>query len=321
MKIELGKLGQENLRYALRIGERGLPMFALTKRPAGVEKDMMPKHVRHDIKTGAAFPESVELGTLGTNDRLYRLRWTDRDGKLTKPYLTRRPATDAAVEAVEKKWQMLKNAAAGAVKDAVKEVITPDWTKGLIAFHTAAFMASQFNPDLVRTIADSSTLLHLDSFLFHTDWQHLIGNMIPLYILGREAEKNVGGKGMLLTYLLSGLTGSSANIADNIISSATFPEDGITLPVSIVGASGAVMGLLGLSTINALKEKSLGKFALLGTAATMLMSGAGMGPAIDKLGHTAGFVAGAVSGLFQKPSPHQIQDERMTQMRTALLTA
>lgn len=306
MKIELGKLGDENLRYALRIGEKGLPTFALTKRPAGVEnKPITPR---------LTFPESVELGTLGTNDRLYRLRWTDRYGKLTKPYLTRRPATETEVEAVERKWQRLKNVASGVVRDAVKEAITPDWTKGLIAFNTAAFMASQFNPALMRNIADSSTFLHLDSFLFHTDWQHLIGNMIPLYILGREAEKSSGGKTMLLNYLLSGMAGGASNIADNMIN---------TLPGEVVGASGAVMGLLGLSTVNALKGKSLGKFALLGSAATMFMTGIGMSPAIDKVGHTVGFVTGAISGLFQRPTPDQIQENRMaqTQMRNSPLSA
>lgn len=312
MKIELGSLGEKDVRYRLRVGERGLPIFALTKRPADVEnKPITPR---------LTFPKSVELGTLGTNDRLYRLRWTDHYGKFTKPYFTRRPATEAEVEAIERKWQRLKNAATRVVRDAVKEVITPDWTKGLIAFNTAAFMASQFNPDLVRSIADSSTLLHLDSFLFHTDWQHLINNMIPLYILGREAEKTVGGKTMLLTYLLSGMAGGTGNILDNTVNPSQIKEYGVTLTREVVGASGAVMGLLGLSTINAFKEKSLGKFALLGTAATMLMTGVGMGP-IDKVGHTVGFVTGAVSGLFQKPMPNQIQENRITQMRGGSLAA
>ncbi len=313
MRVELGQFGQKDYRYRLRIGEKNLPMIALTRRPAGVENK--PK------TTPPSLPEFVELGTLGTENRLYRLRWTDGRGKLIKPYLTRRPATEQEVAAIERKWRRLKRAASGVVKDAVKEAITPDWTKGLIAFNTAAFLASQLNPDLVGTIADSSSFLHLNSYLFHTDWQHLVGNMIPLYIFGREAEKRAGGKTMLLTYLLSGMAGGGANIIDNAINPLQIKDYGVTLPREIVGASGAVMGLMGLSAVNAFREKSFGKFALLGTAATMLTTGIGMGPAIDKLGHTVGFITGTLSGLLQKPTPNQLQETRITQMRTAPLAA
>jgi len=68
----------------------------------------------------------------------------------------------------------------------------------------------------------------------HGGWEHIIGNMLYLYIFGDNVEDALGHFRYLLFYLLCGIAASWAHILFN--------------PHSIiptVGASGAVAGVLG----------------------------------------------------------------------------
>lgn len=192
------------------------------------------------------------------------------------------------------------------VGETVKKVFAPKWTWGLIGANAAAFALGQAIPEL-KELASSSPV----GFAFHQDWSHFLGNMIPLLILGANAEKSSGGAKMALSYLLGGYAGSLANMAIPVKS----PEFEITLPRESIGASGAVMGLLSLGMVNAFKEKTYGKLAALTTGATLIL-GLNSSPQIDTLGHLVGFATGLVSGIFtgKKETPeHNIVQQRQTQ--------
>lgn len=74
------------------------------------------------------------------------------------------------------------------------------------------------------------------SMFLHADAAHIFGNMILLYYLGEIIEKKMGGIPYLALYFFSGIWGSLATFISEIISGEY---------VVVIGASGAVFGLLG----------------------------------------------------------------------------
>lgn len=68
----------------------------------------------------------------------------------------------------------------------------------------------------------------------HGGWLHVLGNMLFLWVFGDNVEDRLGHARYLLFYLLAGAAGGVAHIVTN--SASTVP---------VVGASGAVAGVLG----------------------------------------------------------------------------
>jgi len=74
------------------------------------------------------------------------------------------------------------------------------------------------------------------SMFLHADAAHIFGNMILLYYLGEIIEKKMGSPVYLGLYFFSGIWGSLATFISEIITHEY---------VVVIGASGAVFGLLG----------------------------------------------------------------------------
>ncbi len=72
------------------------------------------------------------------------------------------------------------------------------------------------------------------SMFLHGGWMHLIGNMWFLYLFGDNVEDSMGHFRFLVFYLLSGIAATVAHIAVHPLS-----------PIPIVGASGAISGVVG----------------------------------------------------------------------------
>ena len=75
----------------------------------------------------------------------------------------------------------------------------------------------------------------LSSQFMHGDWFHLLGNMLFLIMFGIAMERHWGARRFLTAYLLCG-------IGAGLLFIASAPDSGIPL----VGASGAISGLMGL---------------------------------------------------------------------------
>lgn len=92
------------------------------------------------------------------------------------------------------------------------------------------------SPSEVVNLADPLRLpLRLVASLFlHGGWLHLLGNLAFLAVFGDDVEGKLGGRKFLALYLLSGLVASLAQVA--VAPRSTVP---------IVGASGAIAGVLG----------------------------------------------------------------------------
>lgn len=82
--------------------------------------------------------------------------------------------------------------------------------------------------------AEASPTTFVTSMFLHGGVMHLAGNMLFLYVYGDNLEDQMGHLGFLLFYLLGGLAAGAAQfLAD--------PSS----PVPMVGASGAIAGVMG----------------------------------------------------------------------------
>ncbi len=82
------------------------------------------------------------------------------------------------------------------------------------------------SPDTARTI--------FTSMFLHGGWAHILGNMLFLWIFGRNVEDSIGHFKFLVFYLLCGVAAAAAQVALS-------PDS--TVPM--IGASGAISGVLG----------------------------------------------------------------------------
>ena len=114
--------------------------------------------------------------------------------------------------------------------------MTP-WVRRLLIANIVMFFITQVMPDLVRQLMFVPILIAyrpwtLFTYMFlHAGLMHLLFNMIGLYFFGPRLEQRLGGRQFLLLYVLSGITGALLSIP-------------LTPRVAIVGASGAVFGVL-----------------------------------------------------------------------------
>jgi len=87
------------------------------------------------------------------------------------------------------------------------------------------------------------------SMFMHARWIHLLGNMLYLYIFGDNIEDAFGHAGYLLFYVMCGLTADFAHIM-SLVHTGDFY-------VGVVGASGAISGVLGAYLVLYPKAKIL----------------------------------------------------------------
>lgn len=74
----------------------------------------------------------------------------------------------------------------------------------------------------------------ITSMFLHGSWPHILGNGLFLWVFGKNVEDSMGRLRFLVFYLLSGLVAAAAQIAA-----------GPSSPVPMVGASGAISGVMG----------------------------------------------------------------------------
>ena len=95
-----------------------------------------------------------------------------------------------------------------------------------------AFDWSRFTADLASGAWSVSTFVPLFTHLFlHGGWLHIIGNLLYLWVFGDNVEDRLGAPTYLLFYLLCGV--------------AAAVGQGLLSPGPMVGASGAIAGVLG----------------------------------------------------------------------------
>lgn len=131
--------------------------------------------------------------------------------------------------------------------------VKPYITWGLIALNIAIFlitvaasertrMSIEMAYAVVPAAVTSTTVTHgigvadltfITGLFLHGGWEHLLGNMIYLWVFGDDIEEVLGPARFFLFYLLAGVGASIVYVALN-------PDSAVPL----VGASGAISGIL-----------------------------------------------------------------------------
>ena len=160
-------------------------------------------------------------------------------------------------------------------------------------------------PETVVPIPAYATLI--TSMFLHGGWMHLIGNMLYLWVFGNNVEDAMGHAKYVVFYLACGILAALSH-------SLTDPSS----PVPMVGASGAISGVLGAYVLLFTRASVLVIMPGLGTTRVaagfvlgmwivmQLLSG-GMsigstGGGVAFFAHIGGFLAGmALIGLFKRP--------------------
>jgi membrane associated rhomboid family serine protease len=91
---------------------------------------------------------------------------------------------------------------------------------------TPADLTHAPSPDTARTV--------FTSMFLHGGWAHILGNMLFLWIFGRNVEDSIGHFKFIVFYLLCGVAAAGTQIA--LSPNSTVP---------MIGASGAISGVLG----------------------------------------------------------------------------
>jgi membrane associated rhomboid family serine protease len=116
-------------------------------------------------------------------------------------------------------------------------------TAGLIAVNVAIFLYQvSLSPralnDFVTqwgVVPDHLNLASLVTSMFlHGGWLHILGNMLFLWVFGRNIEDLIGGPRYLILYLLCGVAAATVQIISNPYSR-----------IPTIGASGAIAGIMG----------------------------------------------------------------------------
>ncbi len=116
-------------------------------------------------------------------------------------------------------------------------------TGSLIAINTVIFLyQATLSPEVLNQfvtnwgiVPDRLQISSLFTSMFlHGGWMHLIGNMLFLWVFGRNLEDLIGGGRFLLFYLICGLIAAVVHVIFNPYS---------RMPT--IGASGAIAGVMG----------------------------------------------------------------------------
>ncbi|MEU6310424.1 rhomboid family intramembrane serine protease [Streptomyces sp. NPDC047014] len=176
-------------------------------------------------------------------------------------------------------------------------------TKVLIGINAAVFLLGLLLPGLVvelqllgRYVADYGAPVQgvstgeyyrlLTSVFLHTEWWHIIGNMIALWVIGGPLEAALGRARYLAVYLLSGLGGSA------LVYLLTAPN------TPTLGASGAVFGLLGATVVLARRMRYEMRPVIVMVVLMLVLTFVRIGDVeVSWQAHIGGLVTGALVAL------------------------
>ncbi len=128
----------------------------------------------------------------------------------------------------------------------------------------------------------------ITSMFLHANILHIGLNMYALYILGKVVELSVGKWKYLLMYFASGIVG-------NILSAF------LDMRAVGVGASGAIMGLLGYMV--AMEYRMTGKLSASTVFIALFVIFGGFSANVDIWAHAGGFIVGLIWGLMRRFRP------------------
>jgi rhomboid protease GluP len=134
----------------------------------------------------------------------------------------------------------------------------------------------------------------LTAMFLHGGPDHLIGNLVVLYVIGMAVEHAFGLVRAAGVYFTAGLAGGMLSVAAN--------------PGPSVGASGAIFGLIGALIVVLyryrdrfqIRDKRIGAVLIMWAGYQIVIGFAT--PFIDNMAHLGGFAGGALAALVLRPT-------------------
>jgi membrane associated rhomboid family serine protease len=121
------------------------------------------------------------------------------------------------------------------------QIISPSYQSGEIFFSygliPSVLLGTEQLPQDLYVIPATATIF--TSMFMHGGFMHLIGNMLYLWIFADNIEDDLGRTKFIIFYLLSGIGAAMAQVFADVNSQ-----------VPMIGASGAIGGILGAYLIN-----------------------------------------------------------------------
>ena len=162
----------------------------------------------------------------------------------------------------------------------------------LVIINAAAFVVSLLYPDIVKygmmdydRVSQGELYRLFTAMFLHGSIEHIVSNMVFLYVMGSLMEEKMGTVRFVVLYLLSGIIGNVTSYCYEMFSGNHYTS---------VGASGAVYGVLGAIVLFSLM-KSIGiemsKKRLALAIIFCVYSSVAM-PGIDYAAHFGGFAGG-----------------------------
>ena len=144
-----------------------------------------------------------------------------------------------------------------------------------------------------HVIRDGQYYRLFSAMFLHADPQHLLNNMLMLALAGAIVENYTGHLFFIFLYLMSGLAGNMISMAHEIRYSLVWAS---------VGASGAIMGLVGFVVAWIITNRKnfvtnrnvLVRLVLLGL---FILQACFFQPGANTAAHLGGFLAGFVLGI------------------------
>ncbi|MFJ3962179.1 rhomboid family intramembrane serine protease [Streptomyces sp. NPDC090036] len=177
-------------------------------------------------------------------------------------------------------------------------------TKILIGINVLMFFVALSDPVLARELALYGLyrdyfggILHgvstgeyyrlLTSVFLHTEWWHIAGNLLALWVIGGPLEAALGRVRYLAVFLLSGLGGSA------LVYLLTEPN------VATLGASGAVFGLLGATVVLAKRLRYEMRPVITMVVLMLVLTFVPLGGSLSVSwqAHVGGLITGALVGV------------------------
>jgi membrane associated rhomboid family serine protease len=111
------------------------------------------------------------------------------------------------------------------------EIGSDETTKAMLASFAAHPAAITHHTHPTVIVPPELTLL--TSMFLHSGWEHLLGNMVYLWVFGDDIEEALGSLRFFIFYILCGIAATLVFVAFNVQSD-----------VPLIGASGAISGVL-----------------------------------------------------------------------------
>lgn len=179
-----------------------------------------------------------------------------------------------------------------------KEKIT---TVGLIGINVILFILCVFNGDLLYEEGSFSLWYvrqggewwrFITSMFLHADAEHLISNMLMLYLAGELVERCIGRRRFVILYFFAGICGSLLYGGYEFLTGVYLES---------IGASGAVFGVIGALLVIVIRHKGRYADITLGRMGFMIVYMLYMGlrtSNVNNAAHIGGLIGGIVLMAF-----------------------